>query len=80
MVCKHKAGTLKYSVGSTAAIHLALHDSHTGVGGSQINTDDIAPYGCVDGRTGTAWKHRRFESGMAFTTNSNACACAQRQC
>ena len=35
-------------------LYLALHHCNTGVGGSQVDTDDVGTSGCMTGRAGTA--------------------------
>lgn len=49
---KARQATLPSRSGSLC--HLALHDSHTRVGCSQVNTNDVASSACMAGRTGAA--------------------------
>lgn len=39
-------------------LYLALHDCNTGVGCSQVDTDDVGTSGCMAGRAGTAGGNR----------------------
>ena len=40
------------------SVYLALHDCNTGVGGTQVNADDVRSPCCMAGCTSTAWGKR----------------------